>query len=119
MGAWGANIINFPANQALAYYEKTGYTAGVDWLKQAFAGARRRGFHVENLFTEVMSSKMRLNSDSTAASSVKRESSAESSTGTSDTENSPSSSQSWSSTTTTFIYEDPSKDYYDTSSNAG
>lgn len=116
MGAWGANIINFPANRALAYYQRVGKTAATEWLTKAFEAAKGRGLHVENVFTQLFTGPRLKDSP---RGSVGRESSSESSTDTADTGNSPSSSQTSTSTTTTFVYEDPSKDYYDASNDPG
>ena len=109
MGAWGANIINFPANLALAYHQRAGNTAAAQWLTKAFQSAKGRGLHVNNVFTELLphargkEERLRL---------IKRESSTESSKSA----NSPGSSSSLaSSATTIFVYEDPSKGYYDAS----
>ncbi|EXJ93834.1 hypothetical protein A1O1_02227 [Capronia coronata CBS 617.96] len=116
MGAWGANIVNFPANRALAYYQTMGNTAATDWLSRAFQTAKRRGFHVENVFTQLLRAPQIKDAPSRL---LKRESSSESTTDTTDAEHSPSSSQSWGSTSSTFVYEDPSKDYYVVTPNPG
>ncbi|OAP61507.1 hypothetical protein AYL99_03710 [Fonsecaea erecta] len=116
MGALGANIINFPANLAFAYYQKTGHTAATDWLEKAFQSAKSRGLHVENVFDVLLPT---LQDRDDRMRFLRRESSTESSDGS---EHSPASNQSFAShtlshyslssnATTIFVYEDPSKDY--------
>ncbi|EXJ74681.1 uncharacterized protein A1O5_01375 [Cladophialophora psammophila CBS 110553] len=117
MGAWGANIVNFPANLAFAYYQRTGHTAATEWLEKAFRGAKLRGLHVNNVF-DVLLPSFRDGDDRMRFS--KRESSTESSSESS--VHSPASNHSIAShtfsnhsvssdATTIFVYEDPSKDY--------
>ena len=109
MGAWGANIINFPANLAFAYHQRSGNTAGAQWLTKAFQTAKARGLHVNNVFTDLLP-------HARDKSERLRFSQRESSTDSSESGNSPGSSQSrTSSVTTIFVYEDPSKGYYDAS----
>ena len=118
MGAWGANLINFPANLAFAYYQRTGSTAVTEWLMKAFRAAKSRGLHVENVFTELLAR------DRDDRNRFTRR---ELSTDSSESSNSPGSGQSASSqthspastATTIFIYEDPSKGYYDASNDPG
>ncbi|OQV00628.1 Fungal specific transcription factor domain-containing protein isoform 2 [Cladophialophora immunda] len=116
MGAWGANIINFPANLAFAYYQKTGHKVATDWLERAFQSAKLRGLHVENVFDVLLPS---LRDRDDRMRFAKRESSTESSDSS---EHSPASNQSVAShtlslhslssnATTIFVYEDPAKDY--------
>ncbi|OAG42754.1 hypothetical protein AYO21_03037 [Fonsecaea monophora] len=116
MGAWGANIINFPANLALAYYQKTGNTAAINWLEKAFQSTKSRGLHVENVFDVILPS---LRDRDDQMQFLKRESSTESSDSS---EDSPASNPSVvshtlsqhslsSNATTIFVYEDPAKDY--------
>ena len=118
MGAWGANIINFPANLAFAYYQRTGHAAATQWLTKAFQAAKSRGLHVENVFNELLArdeeNRMRF---------LKRESSTDSSESGSSpgsSQSSASRNQSTASTATSiFVYEDPSKGYYDASNDPG
>ncbi|KAL2423871.1 hypothetical protein ABEF95_008888 [Exophiala dermatitidis] len=117
MGAWGANIINFPASRAFAYYKRTGDAAATEWLIKAFQAAKRRGFHAGHVSSLLMSGPKVKEVHGDAL--IKRESSSESSPDTTLTEQSPSSSQSWASSTTTFIYEDPAKDYLDATKDPG
>jgi hypothetical protein len=106
MGALGANIINFPANLAFAYYERVKHTAAAQWLTKAFESAKARGLHVDNVFTQLLPNTQDKD-DRTRF--TKRESSTESS----ESGNSTLSSLSVTSTATTiFVYEDPSK-YFD------
>lgn len=112
MGAWGANIINFPANLAYSYFQKIGYVEATEWLVRAFEAVKNRGVHAENVFVGLFSKtgvKHELDSN------IKRESS----TDTADTGASSSSSRSSGSMTATFIYEDPSQFYYDASNDPG
>ena len=112
MGAWGANIINFPANLAFAYFQRIGHTAATQWLAKAFQSAKSRGLHVDNVFTQLIPDAR----DKESIRFMKRESSTESS----ESGNSPGSSQSLTSNATTiFVYEDPSKGYYDASKDPG
>ena len=108
MGAWGANIINFPANLAYASHQKSGNIAAAHWLVKAFQSAKIRGLHVNNVFTELMP-------QARDKEEQLRFSNREASTDSSDSGHSSISARSLaSSTTTLFIYEDPSKGYYDT-----
>ncbi|EXJ91994.1 hypothetical protein A1O3_00544 [Capronia epimyces CBS 606.96] len=116
MGAWGAIIINFPADRALAYYQRVGETATADWLMTTFQNAKTRGFYVESAPNQLPAGPR---FKETASRLVKRESSSDSSTDHSDTGRSRSSSQSCTSTATTFVYENPSKYYYDASNDPG
>ena len=112
MGAWGANIINFPANLAFAYYQRIGHTAATDWLRKAFQGVKLRGVHVDDIFAAFIG--MSHGKDDPSYRTKR-----ESSTDTSGSCSSPGSGQSLASTATTFVYEDPSKAYYDASNDPG
>ncbi|KAK5290358.1 hypothetical protein LTR80_006671 [Exophiala xenobiotica] len=112
MGAWGANIINFPANLAYYYYQRIGQIEATQWLEKAFENVKRRGVHAENIFTELL---FNIKHKEEPNFQLKRESSAD----TNDSGQSPGSSQSLSSTTTIFIHEDPSKAYYDATNDPG
>jgi hypothetical protein len=113
MGAWGANIINFPANLAFTCLRRAGNTAATEWLTNAFQSAKARGLHVDNVFTDMLPQNK---GKDVRASLLKRESSEDSS----ESGSSPISNRSFSSTATTiFVYEDPSKGYYDASNDPG
>lgn len=112
MSALGANIINFPANLAYAFYQRTGRRPVVRWLIKAFEDVKARGVHVENVVQDlsVLSAdkdvrihrwKGGASDDSNASGS------------------SPESADTISSCTTIFVYEDPSKSYYDASNDPG
>ncbi|KIX09705.1 uncharacterized protein Z518_00786 [Rhinocladiella mackenziei CBS 650.93] len=108
MGALGAHIINFPANLAFTHFQRLGNTAATEWLVTAFQDVKVRGVHVENVFNTFLS---KSGDRDNMNYQGKRESSADST----EPGMSPCSCQSLGSTTTTFIYEDPSKSYYDAS----
>ncbi|KAJ9602246.1 hypothetical protein H2200_013366 [Cladophialophora chaetospira] len=109
MGAWGANIINFPANLAFAYFQRIGDVSAAEWLTKGFHSAKSRGLHVNNVFTEMMP---QLQDKNERMQFIKRESSTDSS----ESGNSPDSSETLTSAATTiFVYEDPAKGYYDAS----
>lgn len=122
MGAWGANIINFPANLAFQFYQRIGHTAATNYLQKAFQNVKGRGLHVENVINELLA-KVRNRDD--PRNRLKRESSTEST----ETDSSPGSSQSMMSlsltsrnlvsSTTIFVYEDPSKNYCDSGNDPG
>ncbi|ETI24530.1 hypothetical protein G647_03899 [Cladophialophora carrionii CBS 160.54] len=113
MGALGANIINFPANLAFAYYERVEHTAAVEWLTKAFRSAKARGLHVDNVFTQLLPN---ARDKDDRVRFLKRESSTESS----ESGNSTSSGLSMASTATTiFIYEDPAKGFHDATDDPG
>lgn len=113
MGAWGANIINFPANLAFAYYQRLGHTAATRWLAKAFRSAKARGLHVENVYNEILPS---IRDADDRLRFLKRESTTDSS----ESGYSSGSGQSLASgATTIFVYEDPSVGYYDASNDPG
>jgi hypothetical protein len=109
MGALGPGIILFPANVAFAYYRRIGYSEATTWLAKAFRDLKTRGVNMTNAFNH--------SSDFIhhRLHHYKRESSSES--GGSGA--SPGSDHSLASTITTFVYEDPSKEYYDASNDPG
>ncbi|KAK5046525.1 hypothetical protein LTR84_008328 [Exophiala bonariae] len=112
MSALGANIINFPANLAYAFYQRAGHRSVVRWLVKAFEDVKARGVHVENIVQDL--------SDLSADKDVRIH---RWKGGASDDSNasgsSPESAGSVSSCTTIFVYEDPSKSYYDASNDPG
>lgn len=117
MGALGANIINFPANLAIAYYRRIGHIAATTWLVKAFSNIKIRGLHVDNVFNEILPS-ARGRDD--AVDYFKSESNMDSpETGTSPCSSLSCTSQSLVSSAATFVYEDPSKEYYDASDDPG
>ncbi|KIW18039.1 hypothetical protein PV08_02326 [Exophiala spinifera] len=108
MGAWGANIINFPANLAYFYYQRIRRSDATRWLENAFERVKQRGVHAEHVFNELL---FRLREKEEPNFHLKRESSTE----TTESGGTPGSVPSLSTTATTFIYEDPSKAYYNAS----
>jgi len=111
MGAWGANIINFPANLAYNYFQRVGRSAATEWLLKAFQRVKARGVHAETAFHELLWTSLEKDKSSEY---IKRESSAETTTSGS-SPGSSESQRSLPSTVTTFVYEDPSTSYYDAS----
>ncbi|KAI1622036.1 hypothetical protein EDD37DRAFT_503356 [Exophiala viscosa] len=105
MGAWGANIVNFPANLAYIYFQRIGRTDATTWLEKMFETVKQRGVHAETIPSWLFGDPSGKEEHSYH---VKRESSTESG----ESGDSPGSSQSISSAVTTFVYEDPSKGYY-------
>lgn len=112
MSALGANIINFPANLAYAFYQRIGHRSAVKWLVKAFEDVKARGVHVENIVPDLSA----LSADKDVR--VHRWKG-----GSGDDSNppgsSPESADTISSCTTIFVYEDPSKSYYDATNDPG
>jgi hypothetical protein len=122
MGAWGANIINFPANLARAYFQQTQNNLAYTWLTKAFAAAKSRGLHAEMVFNQMINAHDKDN----RMTFLKRESSTETTSegGSPDSSGSGGSGGSGksggglsavSAATSIFVYEDPGKGYYDAS----
>ena len=114
MGGFGPCIINFPANIALQYFERTGNSSVTSWLMKMFNKDVHTDSNVGHAFYDVQKPR-----GSLETASVSPPASSDSSDGTSEVSGrSTSSAREPNRVIVKFVHEDPSRHYTDTSENS-